>query len=146
MFAYDESSVALLLALLSNDRLESYRSGAAPSSDSRSTLTLYVWNAGFAGAVFAPLHVVEVAFRNAIDTRMTEIFATRPWYADWDFKALAPSLVGDLVDAARRLVRDGKPVDHPHMVAALHFGFWNPTDQEGTGRELHAAALECRSV
>ena len=89
-----------------------------------SALKLYVWNAGLSGALFGPLHAVEVGLRNAIHGQMSTIFGTSSWYSTWPFKRGATPLVGDFAEALGRLVREGKPVDPPHVMAALHFGFW----------------------
>ncbi|MDQ6941369.1 MAG: hypothetical protein M3169_02505 [Candidatus Eremiobacteraeota bacterium] len=40
-------------------------------------------------------------------------------------------MIGSLVEAAGRLVREKKPVDPSHMVAALHFGFWTQLLKSG---------------
>lgn len=67
---------------------------------------------------------------------MIALFSCYDWYSDWKFKTIAPTLVEDLVEAAGRLTRDRKAVDPPHMVAALHFGFWtHPATWPDGGQE-----------
>jgi hypothetical protein len=124
VFTYDAASVAAISATLSADRLLSYGTLATSSSDERTALDLYVWNAGFAGALFGPIQAVEVAFRNSIHREMSAIFGTPVWYSDYKFKTASPHLIGSLIEVAGRLTREKKPVDPPHMVAGLHFGFW----------------------
>lgn len=69
--------------------------------------------------------------RNAIHRELTTIFGTQAWYSEWRFKRAAPSMIANLIETAGRLVRDRKPVDPPHIVAGLHFGFWTQLLKKG---------------
>ena len=124
MFSYESASITAICSALSSDRLDSYLKTAAPANDERAALDLYVWNAELSGSLFWPLHAVEVGIRNAMHEQMSQIFGTPAWYSQPAFKRTAVLLLGDVFDAANRLVRDNKSVDPPHMVAAFHFGFW----------------------
>lgn len=124
MFTYDQASTQAIIDTLSSDRLAPYLTSSSLPGDPAAALELYVWNAGISGALFGPLQAVEVGIRNAIHREMTLIFNTPTWYSERAFKKTATYLVGDLVETASRLVKEAKPVDAPHLLAGLHFGFW----------------------
>lgn len=120
-----------VFATISRERLSSYLALTTPANDQRAALDLYVWNAALSGSFFGPLQAVEIAIRNAIHREMTSIYGTPAWYSELQFKRTASNMIGSLVEAAGRLVREKKPVDPPHMVAALHFGFWTQLLKSG---------------
>lgn len=124
MFDYDPVSVGALKTFLTDDRLKSYLAFAKPQANDRAAIELYVWNTALCAAFYTPIQVVEIALRNAIHREMSAIFGRPDWYSDRTFKRTGPSLVGSLVEVATRLTRSAKPVDPPHMIAGLHFGFW----------------------
>jgi hypothetical protein len=122
-FTYDQVSIETVTGILSADRFASYMASAEPANDQRAALELYVWNAALSGSFFGPLQAVEIGIRNAIHREMTAIYGMPAWYSHPHFKRSAPYMIGSLVEAAGRLVHEKKPVDPPHIVVALHFGF-----------------------
>ena len=124
MFEYSPATIAALKRSLTADRLKSYRPLCVCPVDDRAVLGLYVWNTDVCSAFYAPLQMVEMAFRNAIHRQMSAVYGRDDWYSDWKFKKTAPSLVGSLVESAARLTRNARLVSPANMVASMHFGFW----------------------
>jgi hypothetical protein len=131
VFTYDVPSVTAIVDIISNDRLTSYQAAAEPTDVPSAALELYVWNVALSGAFFGPLQALEVAIRNALHRELTMMYTTAEWYRHKRFKSVAPYMIGSLVEAAGRLVHEKKPVDPPHLVAALHFGFWTQLLKRG---------------
>ena len=131
VFTYDPLSIYTITSIISADRLASYNALAEPANDKRAAVELYVWNAALSGSLFGPLQAAEIGIRNAIHREMTSIYGTAAWYSQPHFKRSAPSMIGSLVEAAGRLVNEKKLVDPPHVVAALHFGFWTKLLERG---------------
>jgi len=131
VFDYDLGTVALLKELLTADRLTSYLAFAKPPNDDRAAIDLYDWNTALCAAFYTPIQALEIALRNALHREMSSIFERADWYSDWAFKVTAASLVCSLAEAANRLTKTNKLVDPPHMIAALHFGFWTQLTRSG---------------
>jgi hypothetical protein len=110
-----------LISAFSADRFSSYL--LARANDPARALALYEWNAALCAAFYLPLQAVEVGLRNACHGELQKTFG-----ADWPFE---PHFLGiDLgihrtVENAKEETKKSKrPVDTPHVVASLHFGFW----------------------
>ena len=119
-FAFDEDILDALVASLSPERLATYM--AATGGDREKSMRLYTWNTAVSAAFYGPLQGLEVALRNAMHRALVGIYG-EAWYDNprcgFDGKTLQ-RIEGTKYD----LTRDRYPVDPPHMVAALSFGFW----------------------
>jgi hypothetical protein len=122
VFAYTTQELAALEKVISADRLGSYGPTGPPI---RETLDLYVWNTALSASFYGPLQALEVALRNALQRELSAVCGTSDWYKSRLFRRAAYDLAGSIAEVANRLTRDRKPVDPPHVVAALHFGFWS---------------------
>lgn len=122
---------AELSRLLSGGRMNSYTNSVqAATGSSHEELDLYVYNMALAGALLGPLHVLEIATRNAIH----ELFATRAgrrdWWADPSINGiLKPWASKHIAEASAKVTRargiGGTPVSADDIVAATDFGFWS---------------------
>lgn len=111
---------------LSPARLGSYRYG---NDDEVGVLSTYLWSMALCEALYPALHGLEVALRNSLFTAGERKFAGIrhrhvPCWLDADPPILAPEERGRVDEAKSRLRSRGKPLDAPHLVAELTFGFW----------------------
>ena len=127
---------------LSRERLAGY--SLVTDSDSVDAVARYVWNMALCSAVAPMLHLVEVAFRNAIYSAGVETTAGLfratgrvPCWLDARPALLQPSEARDVQEAIKRL---GMPrrLTPGHLVGQLGFGFWvrlcqRPYEQGNTG-------------
>lgn len=101
-------------------RLEKYLAKA--SGDVETALNLYVFNTAISSAFYGPLQALEVTLRNALHTQLIAAKGQ-----DWYLKAdgwLDDNAVRKIEDASFQLDRQKLPIDEPHIVAELSFGFW----------------------
>ena len=119
-FPYNDAVLARLELTLSPDRLASYH--RETGNDLEQSLRLYSWNTEISAAFYAPLQGLEICLRNALHRELATVYGLH-WY-DNRATGLTPQ-ARDHIDRARReLLRESKPDDAPHIVAALPFGFW----------------------
>jgi hypothetical protein len=121
-------SYASLCRSLSRERIEAYAD--AGDADVADSVARYQWNMALAAAVTPVLHLVEVAFRNAlydtgVQTTDGRIGGTRR-VASWLDAVptmLEPAEERDVNEAVERLgsARRRTP---GHLVGQLSFGFW----------------------
>jgi hypothetical protein len=115
----------------------------------------YQWNLALAAAVTPVLHLVEVAFRNAIYAAGVEATARRslkwrivPCWLDATPSLLEAREERDVFEAALRLGKDPQRHTPGHLVGQLGFGFWlrlcNRPYEHGrvTGPQLWPAAAK----
>ncbi|HEV7367646.1 hypothetical protein [Arenibaculum sp.] len=114
---------ALLSALevsLSPERMATYI--AAAGGDREKAIRLYTWNTAVSAAFYGPLQGLEVAVRNAMHRQISATYGPN-WYDNPQCRLDAGAL-NRVAGAKADLGREGYPVDPPHVVAALAFGFW----------------------
>ncbi|KQT96167.1 Abi family protein [Sanguibacter sp. Leaf3] len=124
-----------LRAHLSEPRLHLYLTATAHRPDE--ALALYEWNARLAASFFVDLGHLEVALRNALDTRMTLRHASRQLDGTWiDDPAgeLGRDLTGtgrhsqpyrDIATARTRVRANQKPFSHAQVLSETSFGLWH---------------------
>ncbi|WP_031556064.1 hypothetical protein [Parvularcula oceani] len=109
-----------LQAAISTDRLAPYL--AACGGDRKMAMQLYRWNVAVSAGFYGPLQTVEVTLRNSLHNALSDQYGVT-WYdalsGDLDTRANV-----NIDESKRGLLRQGHPVDPPHMVANLSFGFW----------------------
>jgi hypothetical protein len=94
----------------------------AAGGDRKKALRLYTWNTAVSAAFYGPLQGLEVALRNAAHRQLSISYGPA-WYDNPACGLDAGTL--DRIDGARSSLNRGKyPIDPPHMVAELPFGFW----------------------
>lgn len=119
-FEYDAAFVVQAVACKSAERLTKYLEETA--GDQASAMRLYAWNIAMSAALYGPIQAVEVALRNASDRQLTTRFS-----ADWwrEPRFLITDFISRKIESAKwHLISERKPVDKPHVTAALTFGFW----------------------
>ncbi len=114
--------IQLLIEAISIDRFSTYLS--ACNDDPSRALHLYEWNADLRGALYAPLQIVEVGFRNALHRQLAVVYGA-DWPTSEAFAAAAPALAVIVAHVQLSLARDRRLIDIPNIVASLHFGFWD---------------------
>jgi len=162
-FVYNRAVNARIESTLSQSRLRPYR--AAANGDLQGALDLYVWNVGASAALYGPLSVLEVVFRNAMDAQLRALFGS-DWPRDKAFLAFAaatahrparssgyqpPDLRKGVRDARRILTRAFRS-RHPgaptpvfatdDIVAATTFGYWTTMLDAAFEPQLWARALK----
>jgi hypothetical protein len=115
------ATLANLEAALSIDRFSSYVT--ASQGDRQRAITFYEWNSQVSAAFYVPLQAVEVALRNACHRELSTLFGSS-WYDNLTFQAIDGYFTQSTEDAKKRLRRFGAPIDAPHIVPELSFGFW----------------------
>lgn len=114
-------SAQLLISLersISTDRLSRYL--RAVGGDRAKSIEMYLWNIALSESLYGPIHHAEVTVRNALYQQMLNTHGAN-WF---DSVVLAPHMDLMLTEAKDSLVRAGKPVTDPRLVAELNFGFW----------------------
>lgn len=117
--------------VLSPARISTYE--AAVVGSPATALELYSWNAQVSGALLTPLHICEVAIRNAIALAIESIYGSNwPWSSGFE-RSLPNPKVGynpkvDLFNARLKLHSTGK------VIPELKFVFW---ERMLTGRYDH---------
>jgi len=91
---------AIRLAL-SYARFATYEAAAASAGLSpEDAVTLYAWNARVSGALLTPLHICEVAVRNAVSDALTAVYGAHwPW--DKNFENSLPAAKGLFTSSGR---------------------------------------------
>jgi len=99
-------------------------------------LRLYTWNIQAASAFWGPLHVFEVALRNAFHSQLAARFGQADW---WDspnihFTHVGAAMVAQAKTSASRVAAvKGRPLQTGDVVAALSYGFWSSLAGPGGG-------------
>ncbi len=103
---------------LSKDRLSVYLGDGVSY---RIAAARYLWNIAICESLYAPLQMVEVGLRNAIDQSMLKIVGEVKWYDQVSLTTWGYDQVGH---AKTKISRDRKQVTAGRVIAELHFGFW----------------------
>ena len=119
-FQYDTKTQIALEATLPPDRLTAYM--AATNNDLEKALKLYTWNSALSSAFYGPLQGLEVALRNSMHRELSRAYGLN-WY-DNPSTSLTPQTMERIDSVKENLKRSKKPIDPPHIVAELSFGFW----------------------
>lgn len=94
----------------------------ASRGDVAAAMSLYWWNVEASGALYGPLHCLEVTLRNALHARLVAAYGRSDW---WWAAPLSPNGLRIVRDTHTKCVRRGlAPVSADTMVAELSFGFW----------------------
>ena len=112
--------MSALSAVLSTDRFSTYLTWAG--GDDELAQRLYTYNVQLSAALYGPMHMVEVALRNACDQALTQRHGA-PWL-DNATVLTAPHQHASIATARQKLTRDRKAETHGRLVAELNFGFW----------------------
>jgi hypothetical protein len=119
-YAYSADALAELEATLSAERFATYR--AATGDDREAAARLYTWNTAVSASFYGPLQALEVAVRNAMHMQLSTRYGAT-WY-DNPAAGLDNGANAKIDQAKSDLARGFYPVDPPHVIAGLSFGFW----------------------
>ncbi|MFC3530234.1 hypothetical protein ACFOMH_18855 [Paracoccus mangrovi] len=119
-YAYSADALNELEATLSVDRFATYL--AATGADREAAARLYTWNTAICAAFYGPLQALEIAVRNGMHRQLAKTYGV-DWY-DNPAAGLNHGANGKVAQARTELQRDGYPLDPPHIIASLSFGFW----------------------
>lgn len=129
-----------LINTLSAGRIGTYEAAVATATGSENqqlAFDLYAWNATVAGAFMIPLHIYEVALRNAISSAIEQVYSPQwPWQSQF-IRSLSPkgrySPQTDLTTCNIRHSTTGKVIPElkfafwEHMLKSSHIGrIWDP--------------------
>lgn len=110
---------------LSPGRISTYERAvlaATGAQNSQLDFDLYLWNASIAGAYIYPLHIYEVALRNAISTAISNTYgANWPW-RDQFIRSLSPK---GIFSPQRELKKqNAQQKTTGKVIPELKFAFW----------------------
>lgn len=120
-------SYAALEGALSAERLSTFR---LPGDDDVTALARYAWNQAVVDALGFPLHLLEVALRNAVDEAGRRVVGVPrrhggvPSWLDADPPVLAASHAQTVAEAREALRARAAPRTPGRLVAELTLGFW----------------------
>lgn len=119
-FTLNPETLNALEVSLSPERMATYI--AVAGGDREKAMRLYAWNTAVSAAFYGPLQYLEVTARNAMHEQLSTVYGP-DWY-DNPKCGLDAGAINRIAGAKTDLGREGYPVDPPHVVAALAFGFW----------------------
>ena len=119
-FHFNDEILDALETSLSPERIATYVQST--NGDREKALCLYTWNTAISAAFYAPLQGLEVALRNSMHRQLEAVYGSN-WYDNPSCGLDAGALYR--IDEAKAKLRKGRyPIDPPHIVAELPFGFW----------------------
>ncbi len=119
-FALTPGIVTALETSWSPERMATYISAARGNREM--AIRLYTWNTAVSAAFYGPLQGLEVVLRNAMHRSLASVYGA-DWY-DNPKSGLDAGALNRVAAAKADLRREQYPIDPPHVVAALAFGFW----------------------
>ncbi|WP_343599504.1 Abi family protein [Pseudomonas sp.] len=122
-FQYSKAHADALEVLLSSRRFATYLKAAGFKVDY--AFELYLYNARLAKAFLFPLHVVEIALRNAIDEVLSARYSL-DWHHDAKLHAtLTAESLASLTKAKSRASKGGAAAKKDDVISCLTFDFWS---------------------
>ena len=106
-----------LRTALSEPRLTKYENWV--DGDREQAMKLYTLNVAISEALYTPLHILEIALRNAIHDRLTDIHG-QAWFSNQTVIS-DPYQQQKIADVIQKF---GGPASDGKIVAELTFGFW----------------------
>lgn len=103
---------------LSAERLEVY---GLRAEGHRIAITRYLWNIAVCESLYAPLNMLEVGLRNAINRSMVGMAGSESWY---EIVTLTHWGKGQIEKANAKIAKSNKAILPGRVIAELHFGFW----------------------
>lgn len=112
-----------VISAMHGERIERYMPAAGGHQED--AFHLYLWNCALCEAFYLPLHIAEVACRNAIHKRLRDRLGDQ-WFNNQTFRnILAPRQHDHLTDTlADERTQHGLLMTGHHLVSSLMFGFW----------------------
>jgi hypothetical protein len=120
----NQTIIDAVTVVISSPRISTYENATGGKKpDSLEALDLYAWNADVSGALLIPLHICEVAIRNAVAEAIEQVYGNR-WAWSSGFERSLPnptrgfSPKKDLINARLNQRTIGK------VIPELKFAFW----------------------
>lgn len=120
----NQTIIDAVTVIISSQRISTYENATGGKKpDSLEALDLYAWNADVSGALLIPLHICEVAIRNAVAEAIEQVYGNR-WAWSSGFERSLPnptrgfSPKKDLINARLNQRTIGK------VIPELKFAFW----------------------
>ncbi len=131
--------VTEIISAISLERLHPYRQGLL---NDREAVARYLWNSALSEAMYPLLQALEITFRNALHSNLSQRFSAngQDWYAP-AIQLLHPPEVDEASKAIGRLTRAKKGITPGRVVAELSFGFWTTLLSRPYERRLWPALL-----
>ena len=117
-YSYDKETISALRAGISGDRFATYL--ALASDDDSRALQLYARNVALGAAFHGPLQALEVTLRNAVHSRMTQVYGN-----SWFDSAPLDAPEQKAINKAKGSLDFGRKQPTPgRVIAATNLGFW----------------------
>lgn len=120
----NQNIIDAVTRIISLPRISTYETATGGEVyDSMKALDLYAWNANVSGALLIPLHICEVAIRNAVSEAIEHVYGDQ-WVWSLGFERSLPnpskgfSPKKDLLNARQNQMSTGK------VIPELKFAFW----------------------
>jgi hypothetical protein len=120
----NQTIIDAVTVIISSPRISTYENATGGKKpDSLEALDLYAWNADVSGALLIPLHICEVAIRNAVAEAIENVYGDRwPWSVGFERSLPNPRQVyspkKDLFNTRSKEQTTGK------VIPELKFAFW----------------------
>ena len=120
----NQTTIDAVTAIISSPRISTYESATGGKKPNNlEALDLYAWNADVSGALLIPLHICEVAIRNAVAEAIENVYGDRwPWSVGFERSLPNPRQVyspkKDLFNTRSKEQTTGK------VIPELKFAFW----------------------
>lgn len=120
----NQTIIDAVTIVISSPRISTYEDATGgKKTDSLDALNLYAWNADVSGALLVPLHICEVAIRNAVTEAIEKVYGDQwPWSVGFERSLPNPSRIfspkRDLINARSNQPTAGK------VIPELKFAFW----------------------
>lgn len=112
-----------IIEAMHSDRIDRYLPAAG--SNQQDAFGLYLWNCALCEAFYLPLHIAEVACRNAIHIRLCNRLGDE-WFDHPTFNRILSDRQREHLEATLRdeRIQHGANFTEHHLVSSLMFGFW----------------------
>lgn len=122
--ASTEAEALLISNALSAARMSTYQNATAPAGTMLAALGLYGWNAEVSAGLLTPLHICEVAIRNAVAQALEAQYGARwPWSPGFERSLPNPAPPAYNPTRDLRLARS-KYATTGKVIPELKFAFW----------------------
>lgn len=114
----------------------------AGDADELDAFAKYIWNLELCGALYKPLHFLELAVRNAVHNALTASSGRDDWFDNPSL--LRPSEQVAIKKVRADLKKQKVQATTDRIVAGLHFGFWTTLHSKPYEHRIfipHAAGL-----
>lgn len=118
--AVDPGALGSLPRVVSSERFDTYRAATVGVGHA---VRLYTWNVEISAALWGPLHVLEIATRNAISRELVSGTGADAWWRELELHHPQTAAVERAERAAGEQRSDGS-VPPGKVVAELGFAFW----------------------